>query len=62
LLTVPDETAVNEYKLTELSDIFITHKDQPSTLLIALHQHAREMLAQDRVDEAWKTLLAFNAR
>lgn len=62
LLTVPDETAVNEYKLTELSDIFIAHKDQPSTLLIALHQHAREMLAQDRVDEAWKTLLAFNAR
>lgn len=62
LLTVPDETAVNEYKLTELSDIFIAHKDRPSTLLIALHQHAREMLAQDRVDEAWKTLLAFNAR
>ena len=62
LLTVPDETSVNEYKLTELSDIFIAHKDQPSTLLIALHQHAREMLAQDRVDEAWKTLLAFNAR
>lgn len=62
LLAIPDETAVNEYKLTELSDIFIAHKDQPSTLLIALHQHAREMLAQDRVDEAWKTLLAFNAR
>jgi flavin reductase (DIM6/NTAB) family NADH-FMN oxidoreductase RutF len=62
LLTIPDETAVNEFKLTELSDIFIAHKDQPSALLIALHQHAREMLAQDRVDEAWKTLLAFNAR
>lgn len=61
-LTIPDETAVNEYKLTELSDTFITHKDQPSALLSALHQHAHELLAQDRVEEAWKTLLAFNAR
>lgn len=62
VLSIPDETAVNEYKLTELSDIFIAHKDQPSTLLNALHQHAHDLLAQDRVDEAWKTLLAFNAR
>jgi len=61
-LTIPDETEVNEYKLTELSDIFIAHKDQPSTLLNALHQHAHDLLLQDRVDEAWKTLLAFNAR
>jgi flavin reductase (DIM6/NTAB) family NADH-FMN oxidoreductase RutF len=62
LLTIPDETLVNEYKLTELSDIFIAHKDQPSTLLTALHQHAQHLLAQERVDEAWKTLLAYNAR
>lgn len=62
LLAIPDETEVNEYKLTELSDIFIAHKDQPSTLLNALHQHAHDLLAQDRVDEAWRTLLAFNAR
>jgi flavin reductase (DIM6/NTAB) family NADH-FMN oxidoreductase RutF len=61
-LTIPDETAVNEYKLTELSDTFIAHKDRPSALLTALHQHAHELLAQDRVEEAWKTLLAFNAR
>lgn len=61
-LTIPDETAVNEYKLTELSDTFITHQDRPSALLTALHQHAHELLAQDRVEEAWKTLLAFNAR
>ncbi|MBL7952046.1 MAG: flavin reductase family protein [Flavobacteriales bacterium] len=61
-LTIPDETAVNEYKLTELSDTFIAHKDQPSTLLAALHQHAHDLLAQDRVEEAWMTLLAFNAR
>ncbi len=62
LLVIPDETTVNEYKLTELSDIFITHKDHPSALLLALHQHAHDLLAQERVDDAWKTLLAFNAR
>jgi flavin reductase (DIM6/NTAB) family NADH-FMN oxidoreductase RutF len=61
-VSVPDETAVNEYKLTELSDTFIAHKDRPGALLTALHQHAHELLAQDRVEEAWKTLLAFNAR
>lgn len=61
-LTVPDETAVNEYKLTELSDTFIAHKDQPSELLAALHRSAHDLLAQGRVEEAWKTLLAYNAR
>lgn len=60
-LSIPDETEVNEYKLTELSDIFITHKDRPGTLLVALHERARDLIAQDRVNEAWKTLLAFNA-
>lgn len=61
-LTIPDETAVNEYKLTELSDTFIAHKDQPDTLLNTLHRHAQGLLAQGRVEEAWMTLLAFNAR
>ncbi|MEZ4738919.1 MAG: flavin reductase family protein [Flavobacteriales bacterium] len=62
LLAVPDETAVNEYKLMELSDTFITLQEQPSALLEALHRHAKALLEQDRVEEAWKTLLAFNAR
>ncbi len=62
VLTIPDETAVNEYKLTELSDTFIAHKDQPDTLLNTLHRHAQGLLAQGRVEEAWMTLLAFNAR
>ena len=61
-ITIPDETAVNEYKLTELSDTFIAHKDQPDTLLNTLHRHAQGLLAQGRVEEAWMTLLAFNAR
>lgn len=61
-LTVPDETAVNEYKLTELSDLFIAQQDRPEALLQALHQQAHELLEANKVEEAWKTLLAYNAR
>lgn len=62
IMVLPDETAVNEYKLTELSDTFINLKDQPGKLLEALHARAHELLAQDRVEDAWKTLLAHNER
>jgi flavin reductase (DIM6/NTAB) family NADH-FMN oxidoreductase RutF len=62
ILTIPDETIVNEYKLMELSDTFIALQDRPGALLEALHRHAKALLEQDRVDEAWMTLLAFNAR
>jgi flavin reductase (DIM6/NTAB) family NADH-FMN oxidoreductase RutF len=61
-LRVPDETAVNEYKLTELSDTFIALQDKPQELMIALHRHAQALLAQGLVEEAWKTLLSFNSR
>lgn len=61
-LTVPDETSVNEYKLTELSDTFIALQDQPQELMTALHRRAQQLLAQGRIEEAWKTLLAFNSR
>ena len=59
---LPDETAVNEYKLTELSDIFIALQDDRKGLEEALHRHAHELLEKERVEEAWMTLLAFNAR
>ncbi|MBK7383327.1 MAG: flavin reductase family protein [Flavobacteriales bacterium] len=59
---IPDETSVNEYKLTELSDTFITLQTKPEALRDSLHRHAQELLAQGRVEEAWKTLLSFNAR
>lgn len=59
---LPDETSVNEYKLTELSDIFIALQHTPKELETALHRLAHELLEQGRVEEAWQTLLAFNAR
>ncbi|MBK9176554.1 MAG: flavin reductase family protein [Flavobacteriales bacterium] len=62
VLTMPDETSVNEYKLTELSDTFIALQDKPQDLITTLHRHAQQLLAQDRVEEAWKTLLTYNSR
>lgn len=59
--TMPDETEVNEHKLFELSDIFMEHEDDGVRLEEALHRMAAELLDQGMVDEAWKTLLAFNA-
>ncbi|MBK6830319.1 MAG: flavin reductase family protein [Flavobacteriales bacterium] len=61
-LAIPDETAVNEYKLTELSDTFITLENQPEALRTSLHRHAHELLEQGRVEEAWKTLLSYNGQ
>lgn len=57
---VPDETAVNEYKLTELAELFITYEDQAAELEQKLHKQAHELLLQGSVEEAWCTLLAFN--
>lgn len=57
---LPDETSVNEYKLLELSDIFIAHESDPHGLEIALHREAAKLLAENRVEEAWKTLLSYN--
>lgn len=60
--TIPDETSVNEYKLTTLSDIFIACEGRPADLENALHHHAQDLLRQGHVEDAWKTLLAFNTR
>lgn len=58
--SLPNETDVNEFKLLELSDLFVSLESQPEKLELALHQHAKELLTQNKVLEAWKTLLAFN--
>ena len=62
VLTVPDETSVNDYKLTELADLFIQFQDRPELLRKALHIQAQQLLAQDHYEDAWKTLLSFNER
>ncbi len=57
---MPNETDVNEYRLTELPELFIAYEDDKPRLEAELHQHAHRLLAESRIKEAWMTLLAFN--
>lgn len=59
---VPDETAVNEYKLTELADLFMQWTDDPASLQAALHRRAQACMGQGDKEGAWKTILAYNHR
>lgn len=58
---MPNETDVNEYKLTELSELFLDLSDDAEGLERALHQRAAVLLNQNKIQEAWMTLLSFNA-
>jgi flavin reductase (DIM6/NTAB) family NADH-FMN oxidoreductase RutF len=58
--SLPNETDVNDFKLTELADIFVELEDDVIALEKKLHEKAKEYLSEGKVDEAWKTLLSFN--
>jgi flavin reductase (DIM6/NTAB) family NADH-FMN oxidoreductase RutF len=57
---IPNETDVNEYKLLELSTLFLELEHDARSLEQALHQRAHDLLAQNLLEEAWLTLLSFN--
>jgi flavin reductase (DIM6/NTAB) family NADH-FMN oxidoreductase RutF len=57
---LPDETSVNEYKLMELSELFMEWESDPNKLEEELHRRAQALLAEKKIEEAWLTLLAFN--
>ena len=57
---LPNETEVNEYKLLELSDFFLDFEDNPKKLEEALHLQAKQLIKNNKKEEAWKTLLSFN--
>ena len=57
---LPDETAVNEYKLLELSDLFLSLEDDAMALEQALQTRAKELLQENKLEEAWLSLLSFN--
>jgi flavin reductase (DIM6/NTAB) family NADH-FMN oxidoreductase RutF len=57
---IPDETNVNEYKLLELSDLFVSLEDKPLALEEELHKRAQSLLDENKLEEAWLTLLSFN--
>lgn len=57
---LPNETDVNEYKLLELSEIFLTLEDEPAKLEATLHERAKQLIAENDITAAWLSLLAFN--
>jgi flavin reductase (DIM6/NTAB) family NADH-FMN oxidoreductase RutF len=57
----PNETDVNEYKLLELSELFLS-LDNHQELELALHKRAKVMIEGQNLEEAWKCLLSFNNR
>lgn len=59
---LPNETDVNEYKLLELSEIFLSLENKPQELEMALHVRAKSLIEEQNLEEAWKCLLSFNNR
>jgi len=57
---LPNETDVNDFKLIELSEVFLEHEDDAKTLEIELQKIAKSYLLEEKIEEAWSTLLAFN--
>lgn len=57
---LPDETEVNDYKLMELSDVFMEYEENAVKLELELHKKAKELLESEKIEDAWKTLLTFN--
>jgi flavin reductase (DIM6/NTAB) family NADH-FMN oxidoreductase RutF len=58
--SLPNETEVNEYKLTELADLFMEYEGRAGELEQQLHLKAKALVAEKKISEAWMTLLAFN--
>jgi hypothetical protein len=57
---LPDETDVNDFKLMELSDLFMDYEDNQVQLEKELYKKAKQYLMNEQLLEAWKTILSFN--
>lgn len=57
---LPNETDVNEYKLLELSELFVSLENNQNELELQLHERAKQLLKKNELTAAWLTLLAFN--
>lgn len=60
VIELPNETDVNDYKLIELSELFVDLEDEPEKLELELHKIAKYLLGKNEIVNAWMTLLAFN--
>jgi flavin reductase (DIM6/NTAB) family NADH-FMN oxidoreductase RutF len=59
---LPNETDVNEFKLLTLSELFVSLEQDPAALEQSLHVHAKQLIHENNLKEAWMTLLSFNNR
>lgn len=57
---IPNETDVNEFKLLELSDLFMKYEDDAVGLEKQLHLKAQDFLKENKLNDAWMTLLSYN--
>ncbi|MEJ6506422.1 MAG: flavin reductase family protein [Crocinitomicaceae bacterium] len=57
---IPNETDVNEYKLIELSELFLSLEEDATQLEVEIHKRAKLLLEKNLLEEAWLTLLSFN--
>lgn len=57
---LPVETDVNDFKLMELSDLFMDYEDDQVQLEKELNKKAKQYLMEEQLLEAWKTILSFN--
>ena len=57
---LPDETDVNDFKLMELSDLFMDYEDDQVQLEKELNKKAKQYLMNEQLLEAWKTILSLN--
>lgn len=60
LLEMPNETDVNDYKLLELSELFLEHEGDGVALEHAVHRFAANCIASGEVENALKAVMAFN--
>lgn len=57
---LPDETSVNDFKLIELSELFLEHEEDAITLERELYKIAKKYLLEENIEDAWKAILSFN--
>ncbi|AGA78744.1 flavin reductase family protein [Echinicola vietnamensis] len=55
---LPDEGAVQDYAMRpEIEEMLVRFQNDEESLLFNLHEYAKDLLAADRVEEAWLVLL-----
>ncbi|NNC83357.1 MAG: flavin reductase family protein, partial [Flavobacteriales bacterium] len=57
---LPDETEVNDFKLDQLDEEFLKSQDDPPELQLALIKRCVAFIREERIDEAWMTILSYN--